>query len=753
MQHRLSGRRLAAALLTLSTAAAVTGTLVTVPAVAATSGATAEGRCAPAAAGLLPVGAEIVSTGAFGFVTTCTDEDGTTALEWHKTDGTVSPLSGPHAYDAYADSILMGDGSRFTAYDPAKVTYVNHDISVVGPDAQLVGAAGAVLYVSVTNAAGDGRDLYQLENNGGIVRKTKLTNTYRGERETAHKVVSAGKDADGRPVVLILVKGLRDRLNDKVPYAFQAVVPVVTGSAILQEWTGGTGDWNPAATGALAGKYTAWIEGPAGGTGHLRVRASGGVDKDIALTDVPGQPVLAGIVGDTALYAAQRDPGAGPDVLTPLYARNIATGGAPYKVLENYSSVAHAPDGSLLVRGASSAADGLFKVTPDGAGTPSFSLVADTGKVVALQVTRSSVPATVSLEKPGATVPMSFDLSRPDAKATLVLTHRATGRHAVATLPRPESGNRFSFAWNGITAPISAPNGAYTWRLTATSLDGAQTVTASGGFTVTRLNNPHDYNDNGSTDVLTRDASGTLWRDDLFDGRFYDKYQTALRTKVGTGWNAYKQVEAVGSVGGAAHGDVVAVDGSGVTWLYLGKGDGTFSTRLKVGTGWQIYNKIAGGSDLDGDGRPDLVATDTAGYLWFYKGTGNYAKPFGPRLRVSSGWNAYNQITAVGNIANSPVTDLGAGDLVARDKDGVLWLYRGTGGAGFESRIRIGTGWNAFSQLVGAGDVTGDGRPDLIAYGAGGTHVYGSTGSSTAPFVRQPTQLFVGEGTRYNAVV
>ncbi|MCZ0980788.1 hypothetical protein O1L60_22335 [Streptomyces diastatochromogenes] len=35
MQHRMSGRRLAAALLTLSTVTAVTGTLVTVPAVAA----------------------------------------------------------------------------------------------------------------------------------------------------------------------------------------------------------------------------------------------------------------------------------------------------------------------------------------------------------------------------------------------------------------------------------------------------------------------------------------------------------------------------------------------------------------------------------------------------------------------------------------------------------------------------------------------------------------------------------------------
>ncbi|MGJ7419759.1 hypothetical protein AB9128_28330, partial [Streptomyces cinereoruber] len=61
-------------------------------------------------------------------------------------------------------------------------------------------------------------------------------------------------------------------------------------------------------------------------------------------------------------------------------------------------------------------------------------------------------------------------------------------------------------------------------------------------------------------------------------------------------------------------------------------------------------------------------------------------------------------------------------------------------------------GWNAFSQLVGAGDVDDDGRPDLIAYGAGGTYVYRSTGSPTAPFTRGTTTLYAGEGTKFDNV-
>ncbi|WP_275467207.1 hypothetical protein [Streptomyces noursei] len=54
---------------------------------------------------------------------------------------------------------------------------------------------------------------------------------------------------------------------------------------------------------------------------------------------------------------------------------------------------------------------------------------------------------------------------------------------------------------------------------------------------------------------------------------------------------------------------------------------------------------------------------------------------------------------------------------------------------------------------LGAGDVTADGRPDLIAHGANGTYVYRSTGSPTAPFSRQATTLYAGEGGRFNAVV
>jgi hypothetical protein len=366
-----------------------------------------------------------------------------------------------------------------------------------------------------------------------------------------------------------------------------------------------------------------------------------------------------------------------------------------------------------------------------------------------LEIQQVHVPDTAELDKTGGKVTLGWTLSRADAYLDVTLTHIATGKEFTKRVTAPASGTLFSFDWDGVIGGVDAPNGKYGVEAEATLLDGTGEPAYQGWFTnVVRAANPHDYSDNGSSDVLARDASGVLWRDDLRDRPVDGKFLTAQRVKIGTGWNTYKQIESVGNIGGAATGDLIAVDGSGVQWSYLGKGDGTFAARRQVGTGWQIYNKITGGSDLDGDGRSDLVATDSAGVLWFYKGTGDYAKPYAARVKVGGGWQVYNQLTAVGNIAGTA-----AGDLVARDTSGVLWLYQGNGRGGFDARVRIGGGWGAFSQLVGAGDLDNDGRPDLIAYGAGGTYVYRSTGAVAAPFGRQTTSLYAGEGSTFNNVL
>ncbi|MYV72298.1 hypothetical protein GT043_41610, partial [Streptomyces sp. SID2131] len=114
---------------------------------------------------------------------------------------------------------------------------------------------------------------------------------------------------------------------------------------------------------------------------------------------------------------------------------------------------------------------------------------------------------------------------------------------------------------------------------------------------------------------------------------------------------------------------------------------------------------------------------------------------------AAGGFNTYDQITAVGDIAGAT-----AGDVVARDTDGVLWSFLGKGDGTFAPRTRIGGGWNAFSQIVGTGDIDRDGRSDLVGYGPE-THPYLGTGVWSAPFgPKLYGQLYYGEGAKFRNV-
>ncbi|MFB6531358.1 FG-GAP repeat domain-containing protein [Streptomyces sp. NPDC056399] len=109
-------------------------------------------------------------------------------------------------------------------------------------------------------------------------------------------------------------------------------------------------------------------------------------------------------------------------------------------------------------------------------------------------------------------------------------------------------------------------------------------------------------------------------------------------------------------------------------------------------------------------------------------------RPSPPRKKIGFGWGVYHQLTATGNIAGAK-----AGDLVARDKDGALWLYLGNGDGTFAQRIKVGGGWNEYSHIVGTGDANKDGRPDLYAtHGPNRTaYFYAGTGNWRTP-LREP---------------
>ncbi|CAL9529961.1 hypothetical protein SUDANB21_04024 [Streptomyces sp. enrichment culture] len=191
-----------------------------------------------------------------------------------------------------------------------------------------------------------------------------------------------------------------------------------------------------------------------------------------------------------------------------------------------------------------------------------------------------------------------------------------------------------------------------------------------------------------------------------------------------------------GDMNGDRRADVITRDMAGRLWFTPGDDTG----RLIGAGGWNAMNTLTRHGDFTGDGREDLIAREKAtGKLWLYPGTGTGSLG-ARRLLGASGWNAMNHITAYGDLTGD-----GRSDLIAVQKStGKLWLYPGASGSKLGARKLIGSGgWNGMNALAGMGDVTGDGRPDLYAREKATGKLWLYPGTSTA---RLGARKLVGSG-------
>ncbi|MEU3605738.1 FG-GAP-like repeat-containing protein [Streptomyces sp. NPDC035033] len=325
---------------------------------------------------------------------------------------------------------------------------------------------------------------------------------------------------------------------------------------------------------------------------------------------------------------------------------------------------------------------------------------------------------------------------------------------------------------------------------------------------------PGDLNGDKRADVLARTHAGELY---VYLGTGHMTGPLSTRKRIGGGWGVYDQLVGVGDATGDGRGDLYARDTAGRLWFYAATGDLSrpFAPRRAIGQGWNTYNQLlwagsgalaarddtgtmylydprgggflaprrkvsdtggwagvaqfANSGSLPHTGKGGVYARTRAGNLYWYgvttrgvlgsraqlteDGGWNDVVLFHPssldadnhaefgwvhegRLGIGgnvigSGWGVYDALVGPGDLSGD-----GKGDLLARDRSGVLYLYRGNGHAtGFASRVRVGDGWSAYDRLVGAGDYTGDGRADLLARSkAGDLYVYAGTGRASAPF-------------------
>ncbi len=676
----------------------------------------------------IPAGSMIVSAGREGMLTKA-DSGGALTYRWTRfADGATTVLpTGTHWGAEGTDIVASQAGSVYTLTDMGgSAERLVIDTSALGAGAtpytlrRVVGTR-LLMSTSVDNV----QELHVVSVEGDRIVDRKVT-VPTGATPVPHMHYSSGPD-DLAVSYRAVVDGFsRTRIG---------AVDLSTGSVTE------TGTIAPGAISlALSPTHMAWFEAPASRKLAVAVAPRGGSGIEWVTLDSPTgtHDFTVRAIGDWVAYARARGGTATwKDPLHPLTARSRA--GETVKLLDHVVSSAYDADGNLLVLGGSvDHGEGLYRIAPDTTGRPVAALVTGSGQPTALMTTGETPPpsGTVDFDRNGGELRATWTLSRFNATASLRVTHTASGLSGGAASPTPRQGVLdFPLVWNGrFDSGVPAYNGAYTWTMTAKPANGiGPDIVRTGTFTVTRAPKPHDFDDNGSPDLLSRDGAGRLRSYDIRQIESASPTQSLNPLDLGTGWYGYDRIVAAGNIGGTLAGDIVVRDATGVLWLRAGSGKG-FAPRTRIGGGWQIYDKITGGSDLTGDGRPDLIAADRSGVLWLYPGTGNVNVPFSTRKRIGGGWGVYNRLTATGNIGGAP-----AGDLIARDRDGTLWLYLGKGDGTFAPRTRIGGGWNPYTSLVGVGDTDRDGRNDLIAYddGSSGYHslyVYKGTGDWKVPF-------------------
>jgi hypothetical protein len=167
----------------------------------------------------------------------------------------------------------------------------------------------------------------------------------------------------------------------------------------------------------------------------------------------------------------------------------------------------------------------------------------------------------------------------------------------------------------------------------------------------------------------------------------------------------------------------VRIAKTGTAGVRPGRGDGTFGPALKpLRTTFRGFTHITPVGRFDGNATGDLVARKkSTGALYLFRGdgTGGFRGS-----QIATGWGSYNKIIATGDITGD-----GKADLLARKSDGRLFRFNGTGTGRIGAATRVAGSWG-HSVVTGHGDFTADGRNDLLVRGADGSaYVAPGTGS------------------------
>lgn len=156
-------------------------------------------------------------------------------------------------------------------------------------------------------------------------------------------------------------------------------------------------------------------------------------------------------------------------------------------------------------------------------------------------------------------------------------------------------------------------------------------------------------------------------------------------------FNSYRHIITPGDFTGNAKADVLTITDSGDMYLWSNKDWAHFYAPKKIGTGWQSFTTVVGVGDLDGDRRNDLVARKNDGTLWLYAGNGIGGFRYRKQIGTSKGWNAFTQLAGMGDFTGDR-----RNDLLALAPNGYLYIYKGTDKGGLSGRVLVSKTFGSF---------------------------------------------------------